>query len=89
MLAQTLQTQAHGLNAGSQYDSYDNGFWIWNAQQAFSCDNALSIPYMSGYGGIVVSLLPNNMIYYAFSDSNDYGQVNTALELHKIRSMCN
>ncbi|MBB1301567.1 hypothetical protein H5183_09475 [Pseudoalteromonas sp. SR44-8] len=89
MLAQTLQTQAHGLNAGSQYDSYDNGFWIWNAQQAFSCTNALSIPYMSGYGGIVVSLLPNDMIYYAFSDSNDYGQVNTALELHKIRSMCN
>lgn len=89
ILAQTLQTQAHGLNAGSQYDSYDNGFWIWNAQQAFSCANALSVPYMSGYGGIVVSLLPNDMIYYAFSDSNDYGQVNTALELNKIRNMCN
>ncbi|MDT0602267.1 choice-of-anchor D domain-containing protein [Thalassotalea castellviae] len=89
MLNEVLQTTPHGLNAGSQYDSYDNGFWIWNAQEAFSCTNSLAIPYMSGYGGIVVSLLPNDTIYYAFSDSEDYGQINTAKELHKVRAMCN
>lgn len=59
------------------------------SQQAFTCSNPLAISYMSGYGGIVVSLLPNDTIYYAFSDSEDYGQINTAKELHKIRPMCN
>lgn len=90
MMAETLQkTGYHGLYAGSQYDTYDNGFWIWKADEALSCNAPLYIPYMSGFGGIVVGLLPNDMIFYAFSDNNDYAMTNSAKELNKIRSMCN
>jgi len=90
MMNEMLQkTSYHGLNAGSQYDFYDNGFWIWKADQALSCSTPLYIPYMSGFGGIVVGLLPNDMIFYTFSDNEEYSMVNTAKELNKIRSMCN
>ncbi|WP_300435498.1 hypothetical protein [Christiangramia sp.] len=29
------------------------------------------IPYMPGYGGIKIILLPNNTVYYYFSDNFD------------------
>ena len=90
MVNQALQkTSYHGLNAGSAYDWYDNGFWIWKADEALGCSNDLYIPYMSGYGGISVILLPNNMVYYFFSDNSEYTFVNSVLELDKIADFCN
>lgn len=90
MMNETLQkTSYHGLNAGSQYDSYDNGFWIWKADQALNCNYPLYIPYMSGFGGITIALLPNDMIFYTFSDNQEYSMLNTAKELNKVRNMCN
>ena len=81
MVNEAMQTTSyHGLNAGSAYDSYDNGFWIWKADAALGCSSAKYIPYMSGFGGISVVLLPNNMVYYFFSD--------TAKELNKIGNFC-
>ncbi len=90
MMDEMLQkTSFHGLSAGSEFDFYDNGFWIWKADQALSCSSPLYIPYMSGFGGIAVGLLPNDMIFYTFSDNGEYSMLNTAKELNKIRSMCN
>lgn len=89
MVNNVLQkTSYHGLNAGSIYDWYDNGFWIWKADEALGCNNDLYIPYMSGFGGISVVLLPNNMVYYFFSDNNEHLFVNTIVELNKIGSFC-
>jgi hypothetical protein len=90
MVNEVLQTTSyHGLNAGSAYDSYDNGFWIWKADTALGCGSAKYIPYMSGFGGISVVLLPHNMVYYFFSDNAEYTFSNTAKELNKIGGFCN
>lgn len=90
MVNTTLQnTSWHGLSAGSAYDSYDNGFWIWKADAALGCGSARYIPYMSGFGGISVVLLPNNMVYYFFSDNAEYTFNNTVGELDKIGDFCN
>ncbi len=90
MVNQVLQkTSYHGLNAGSVYDWYDNGFWIWKADEALACSNDLYIPYMSGFGGIAAVLLPNNMIYYFFSDNKEYTFSTTVQELDKIGDFCN
>ena len=90
LVSETLQeTSYHGLNAGSIYDWYDNGFWIWKADEAFDCSSDVYIPYMSGFGGISISLLPNNMVYYFFSDNNEHSFLNTAQELSKIGDFCN
>ena len=32
------------------------------------CDDSLWVAYMSGYGGINIVFLPNDMVYYYFSD---------------------
>ena len=98
MLDTTLFNQAlqkttnHGLAAGSANDSYLHGFWAWNAASTTSgtaiCASARWIPYMSGFGGIGVVMLPNNMVYYFVSDNKEYGFKKTLIELNKIRTIC-
>ncbi|MEP6882456.1 MAG: hypothetical protein ABI866_10715 [Dokdonella sp.] len=90
MVNEVLQnTSYHGLNAGSAYDTYDNGFWIWKADSALGCSSARYIPYMSGFGGISVILLPHNMVYYFFSDNAEYTFNNSVGQLNKIGGFCN
>jgi hypothetical protein len=90
MVDETLQnTQYHGLKAGTSLDSYDNGFWIWKADAALGCANDVYIPYMSGFGGIAVVLLPNNMVYYFVSDNSENIFVNSIIELNKLGDFCN
>lgn len=90
MVDEALQkTSYHGLNAGTSVDSYDNGFWIWKADAALGCSADLYIPYMSGFGGIGVVLLPNNMLYYFVSDNSEHSFVSTVAELDKLGDFCN
>lgn len=68
---------------------YNNGFWGHNAQTGLSCGSAAWIPFMSGFGGITVLLLPNDTVYYYFSDNDTYLWMEAAQESAKIRSLCN
>jgi hypothetical protein len=98
MLDATLYNEAmqrtanHGLQAGGVNARYLHGLWAWNAAStdtgAAICPATKWIPYMSGFGGIGVVLLPNNMVYYYVSDKLEYGFKNSLVELHKIRSIC-
>lgn len=89
LLADAMQqTTNRGLNAGSTIDKYQNGFWAWNAKQALGCTNDTWIPYMSGYGGIGVILLPGDTTYYFFSDNNEHIFVTTVTELNKLYNFC-
>ena len=97
MLDQTLldeamqKTASHGLDAGRINNKYFHGFWAWNPASATSgppiCSAARWIPYMSGFGGIGVVMLPGTMIYYFVSDNKEYGFSKTLIELHKIHSL--
>jgi hypothetical protein len=81
-----------GLNAGSSNDKYQNGFWAYNLNASSvmsACTTDTWVPYMSGYGGISVILLPSGMVYYFFSDNDEHGWTTTAKELDKISSICN
>ncbi len=89
MVTEVLQQSNHGLSTGIDNNSYDNGFWIWKADTTLSCNSDLYIPYMSGYGGITIALLPNNMIYYVVSDNNEFSFSKTTGELDKIANFCN
>lgn len=89
MLNDALQrTSNHGLTAGGSNDRHQNGFWGWNAKDILGCSSDAWVPYMSGYGGIAVVLLPNGISYYVFSDNAEYTFNNTAKELNKIQSIC-
>ncbi|MES2074091.1 MAG: hypothetical protein V4462_00595 [Pseudomonadota bacterium] len=98
MLDSTLYNEAmqrtsnHGLTAGAAHSKYLHGFWAWDAGSTDSgaaiCPGAKWIPYMSGFGGIGIVLLPNNMVYYFVSDNHEYAFKKAVIELNKIRNVC-
>lgn len=68
--------------------AYQNGFWGFDAAEFIGCESSTWIPFMSGYGGIVVAMLPNNGVYYFFSDSNQHTFKNAAVEANKAINFC-
>jgi hypothetical protein len=46
------------------------------------------VPFMSGYGGNTVLLLPNGAIYYIFSDGNEFIWYAAVNEINKIAPLC-
>ena len=77
-----------GLNAISQLFRYNNAFWAYDIKDAANCSTPAWIPFLSGYGGISVVLLPNNSVYYVFSDGGHFKWANAAAESNKIRKYC-
>ncbi len=68
---------------------YNNGFWAHNVVGKLSgCRGNQWIPFLSGFGGITVVLLPNDSIYYYFSDNDTYYWLEALQEAHGIRSLC-
>jgi hypothetical protein len=67
---------------------YNNGFWAREIKSNMNCSSDLWVPFMSGFGGITILLLPNDTAYYVFSDNDTYLWMKAAQESHRIRSMC-
>lgn len=77
-----------GLDPLTDY-KYNNGFWAHEISANLSgCSSELWLPFMSGYGGITVLILPNDSVYYYFSDDDEYVWMDAAVEAHGIRSLC-
>ncbi len=90
LLDEALQRapQRPGLRAGADTLRYSHGFWAWNARAALGCHAETWIPFMSGYGGIVVAMLPNRMIYYYVSDGAVFKWSAAAAEADRIKGFC-
>lgn len=90
MLAAALQKNPAdpGLTASSRDFRYHDGFWAWNAQSYLGCKTPAWIPFMSGYGGIVVALMPNGLTYYYFSDGGTWAWARAVVEADKIKPFC-
>ena len=69
---------------------YQNGFWGKHVTPAefhqYPCD--FWIPYMSGYGGISILLLPNGAVYYKFTDANEFNWYSAVHEINKLKPYC-
>lgn len=90
LLADALQqTSNTGLSSGSA-SRYQHSVWAYDlsASTQVSCTTPTWLPYMSGFGGIGVVMLPNDMVYYYVSDNNEYGFTKTVKELEKISPVC-
>ena len=77
-----------GIEAGSETLRYNNGFWAWRTTLHGACEEPLWIPFMSGYGGISIAILPNQSLFYMFSDKGRFEWLNAAIESNKIRDYC-
>jgi CubicO group peptidase (beta-lactamase class C family) len=93
LLAASLQQNPddRGLNTtGVPTFKYRNGFWAkeWTPSEnrKFTC--IFWTPFMSGYGGISVVMMPNGSTYYYFSDNNEFDWYNAVNESNKLSSMC-
>lgn len=89
-IEQTLFRDLDGMQRwwGGRGHAYRNGFWGVDASGWLGCEKETWIPFMSGYGGIVVALMPNDTIYYYFSDGNTHRFMEAAVESNKIRNYC-
>jgi len=67
---------------------YNNGFWAWNAQTALECSHPVWVPFMSGFGGIAVAMMPNGVSYYYFSDGGEYRWARAVRAADRLAPMC-
>jgi len=74
--------------AGTQRLVYSHGFWGVDASQWIACSTVTWVPFMSGYGGIAAVLFPNGSVFYFFTDSNQHGFRNAAVEANKALNYC-
>jgi hypothetical protein len=69
---------------------YHNLFWAKYMTTAefpqYRCN--FWVPFMSGYGGITVLLLPNGATYYIFSDGNEFIWYAAVNEINRIAPLC-
>jgi len=67
---------------------YNNAFWgqRYGSYQGFHCD--FYMPYMAGYSGVVIALLPNGVTYYYFSDNREFNWDAALVEADKIALLC-
>ena len=75
VLADALQSNANqrGLTAIENILYYNNGFWAKKFKgSGLNCSEDVWIPFMSGFGGITVAFMPNQAMYYYFSDNQEY-----------------
>ncbi|MEZ5533285.1 MAG: hypothetical protein R3E69_12995 [Steroidobacteraceae bacterium] len=77
-----------GLTAIDARFRYANGFWAHDVSPYIGCAQPTWVPYMAGFGGITVLLIPNGTVYYYVSDGGAFQWRLAAEEAHRIRSYC-
>ncbi|NOX83573.1 MAG: beta-lactamase family protein [Alphaproteobacteria bacterium] len=90
LLASALQEDKSdpGLPAPDKNFRYNNGFWAWNAGGVLQCDSPVWMPFMSGFGGVSVVLMPNDVIYYYVSDNQEFSWARGVQAADKYKPMC-
>jgi hypothetical protein len=76
------------MPAGYPGFNYQLGFWSRDLKPVLHCANETWTPFMSGFGGNSVVMLPNGVVYYYFGDSAVWDWSPAAVEIDKIRPIC-
>lgn len=90
LLASAMQTSDVQINlsVGPKHLAYNNGFWALDLGHYLNCKQQKWIPFMSGYGGITIAMISPDILYYNFSDNNQFEWLDIAIELNKQFSLC-
>jgi hypothetical protein len=90
MLASAMQTSRSAINrsGGLKGLAYNNGFWGLEVSSKLDCKKPKWVPFMSGYGGITVAMISPDILYYNFSDNNQFKWLNILIELNKQFPLC-
>jgi hypothetical protein len=90
MLRRAMQRdpQQRGMMAGSAGFDYIDGVWGRDLAPLLKCAAPAWTPFMSGYGGISIVMLPGGVQYYYFGDSQVWDWSPAAIEINKIQPIC-
>lgn len=77
-----------GLPADMEGMRYKGGFRALDVAPWLGCSDSAWVIVLSGYGGIVMALFPNDTAYYYFSDGGTYRWMASARESHRLRPFC-
>jgi len=68
---------------------YQNGFWAEEFTKADdqAYTSPFFVPFMSGYGGVTVALMPNGATFYQFSDNYEWLWSTAVAEANKLAPM--
>lgn len=70
---------------------YQHGFWARNLQTELGCQQPTWVPFMSGFGGILVVMFPNGAVWYSAADDGELASIDfagPAIELAKLAGYC-
>ncbi|MGI9201273.1 MAG: hypothetical protein ACR2QL_09450 [Woeseiaceae bacterium] len=77
-----------GMVAELETIRYNNGFRSFDVASYLECEEPAWVVVLSGFGGIIVAIMPNDTVYYYFSDGGIHRYLNAVRESHRIRPMC-
>jgi hypothetical protein len=83
------RTTDHGLPPGTGF-FYNDGFWAKHFTPADFPQDKCSfwVPFMSGFGGITIAMLPNGATYWYFSDNDEFSWYDAVHEAAKLAPVC-
>ena len=77
-----------GLEATNRDFRYNNGVWAWDIAGTLGCKQPAWIPFMSGFGGISVVMMPNGVVYYYVSDGGVFRWARAVVESQRFGAIC-
>ena len=77
-----------GMVAELETIRYNNGFRSFDISSYVGCEQPVWVVVLSGFGGIIVAIMPNDTVYYYFSDGDVHRYLSAVRESHRIRPMC-
>jgi hypothetical protein len=77
-----------GMVAELETIRYNNGFRSFDVSSYLECEEPAWVVVLSGFGGIIVAIMPNDTAYYYFSDGGVHRYLTAVRESHRIRPLC-
>ncbi|WP_405219952.1 serine hydrolase domain-containing protein [Lentisalinibacter sediminis] len=77
-----------GVFAGNPTLRYNNSMWAFNVREVIDCEHDIWIPFMSGFGGITIAMMPNGVIFYYASDGYVHRWRSAVRTADTIEAMC-
>ena len=77
-----------GMVAELETIRYNNGFRSFDVSSYLECEEPAWVVVLSGFGGIIFAIMPNDTAYYYFSDGGVHRYLTAVRESHRIRPMC-
>ncbi len=62
--------------------------WAWNVAGYLGCPAPAWVPFMSGFGGISVVMIPNGIVYYYVSDGGAFRWARAVAESTRLGALC-